>query len=363
MGEAALELQKYRDEKANILCPTTKIDGLSEWHDAVIDSVRLSIKPDDGDVYKQQSNSKNFIITGQGLQKLAICAGVVWNPRETRATSLDRDYVAYNAVGCIRKTDGQMVCFQAEYDIDMRVVEDDIRQNYEKKEQYYLDPDQTRSDWFRKMDKVSQKSYIVGKINEELNFKRRHKTKLAATGAKNRVIRALLGIKKNYTAEELAKPFVMPRVIIRPDYSDPAVKRTMMQAAIQSMTGVYGPMPSQLEDDTIDLPDTDFCAVPDDEPGLDPDPHTGTGDAAGPETTKDPRLDFESADKDTQVATLEELARRKGFPINIITKEQKEKGVPGILYALDQFSLKNRMNLFDQLVAMPDLPTDDDIPY
>lgn len=363
MGEAALELEKYREQKANILCPTTKIDGLSDWHDVVIDSVLLSTNPEDGDVYKQQLNSKFFIISGQGLQKLAVCAGVVWNPRETKATTLEKNYVAYNAVGCIRKTDGQMVCFQSEYDIDMDVIEDEIRQNYAKKQADYLDPGNTKAGWFRKMDKASQKAYIDNKIREDINFKRRHKTKLAATGAKNRVIRSLLGIKKNYTAEELAKPFVMPRVIIRPDYSDPEVKRTMMQVAIQSMTGVYGPMPSQVEhdvDDAIDIPEEDFCDVPRDDgfPDESPDDTMPHDPPAG-----DPRLDFENADKGDQVRTLEDLAKRKNFSVKIITQSQREKGVPGILYSLDQFSEKNRLALFDQLMDMPDAQGDDQPPY
>jgi len=362
MGEAALELDKYREQDANMLCPTTKIDGLSDWHDVVVDSISLSVNPDDGDIYKQRDNDSKSILTGQALQKLAVCAGVVWNPRETKATTLEKNYVAYNAVGCIRKTDGQMVCFQAEYDIDMDVIEDEIREKYEFKRREWLDENYNKT-WFKKMSPANQKAYVDKKINEELNFKRRHKTKLAATGAKNRVIRALLGIKKGYTAAELQKPFVMPRVIIRPDFSDPEVKRTMMQVAIQSMTGVYGPMPAQIDqsvDDTIDLPDSDYHTVPDDEFPDEPD-FPDESDAEPP--TTDPRLDFENADRGTQVATLKELAKQKNFPTQVITKAQLERGVTGILYPLDQFNEKARMNLFDKLIAMPDKQDENDRPF
>ena len=134
---AEKELEKYKKQSANILGPSTNIGELSEFHKVVIDSVLLSINPDDGDIYKYKDKFKDkaaqFIISGQGLQKLAVCAGVAWNPVETRATVQSQNYVAYRAVGSIRKADGASTAFLAEYDIDMEIIEEELREQFIEK--------------------------------------------------------------------------------------------------------------------------------------------------------------------------------------------------------------------------------------
>ena len=55
----------------------------------------------------------------------------------------------------------------------------------------------------------------------------------AMTGAILRVVRALIGMKGQYTKTELTKPFVVSRVTFSPDYSDPEVRRAMLD---QGMT-------------------------------------------------------------------------------------------------------------------------------
>lgn len=257
---AAKELAEYKKQKANILGPITTMECLSEFHSIVIDSVFLSIDPLNGDIYKHKDGYQDkpalFIITGQGLQRLAVCAGVVWNPVETKATVQSQQYVAYNAVGCIRKSDGVPTCFQAEYDIDLEVIEDELRDQYAEKAKKWAS-----QNWFKELGISGQQAYIDAGVKKDLIFKKKHKTKMAATGAKNRVIRALLGIKKTYTMAELKKPFVMPRVILQPDYNDPEVKKMMLTAAIQSMTGVFGPALSQSqapEEMPVDIPLGDY---------------------------------------------------------------------------------------------------------
>lgn len=336
------ELETYRKQEANILIPSTKVDGLSEFHKAVIDSVTLSAKPDDGDVYKHQDNK--YIITGQGLQKLSVCAGVVWNPRETKATATQQRYVAYNAVGCIRKADGTQVCFQAEYDIDIDIVEDEITDSYQAKRETWL---KGKNDWFRNMSTDAQEGYIQSKIRQEVNFKKKHKTKLAATGARNRVIRALLGLKKTYSPAELAKPFVMPRVILQPDYSDPEVKKLMLQASIQSITGVFGPTPAPEPEPAYDLPPENYNTVvepvPDDE-----EPPGG----AEPPPPPAPKEVFESGDKDAQASVLNELAVKKNYDTN------------SLAMSIEDMDQNNRSRFFDHLSVMADVRTgDDDIPF
>jgi hypothetical protein len=62
----------------------------------------------------------------------------------------------------------------------------------------------------------------------------------AMTGAILRVIRALVGMKGQYTKAELAKPFAVTRVTFSPDYNDPEVRRAMLEQGMNSMTNMFG---------------------------------------------------------------------------------------------------------------------------
>lgn len=44
-------LEKYKQAGANLLMPSTQIAGLSEFHKPIIETVKLSSDPSDGDVY------------------------------------------------------------------------------------------------------------------------------------------------------------------------------------------------------------------------------------------------------------------------------------------------------------------------
>jgi hypothetical protein len=44
-------LEKYKAAGANLLMPSTQIAGLSEFHKPIIETVKLSSDPSDGDVY------------------------------------------------------------------------------------------------------------------------------------------------------------------------------------------------------------------------------------------------------------------------------------------------------------------------
>lgn len=348
---AEKEIEEFKKKKANILGPSTNLGELSEFHKIIVDSIQLSTNVADGDIYKHKDKFKDqpaqFIVSGQGLQRLAVCAGVFWNPNETKATSQSQKYVAYRAVGCIRKNDGTPTCFQAEYDIDIDVVEDELREQFVEKKKKW-----DAQGWFQKLGADGQNDYIEAAIRKELNFKKKHKTKIAASGAKNRVIRALLGVKKTYALAELQHPFVMPRVVLQPDYSDPDVKRMMLAASVQAITGVFGHIPTA-QDATIDIPENDYDTQPvpnDDEPVTDnkePDtPLDNNGEDNGP-TEQEVFQDMSALE---QIKTLEGIAERKGY-------EPKQP--------IEQLSGNDRLNFCAALSKLPDVENavDDDIPY
>lgn len=337
MEEVEKQLTEYRQNKANILGPAINISELSQFHKIVIDSVLLSIHPEDGDVYQRQAaykgKSAKFAISGKGLQRLAICAGVAWNPAYTKVTSVSHKYVSYMATGCIRKADGQQVCYQAEADMDIDVVIDEINEQFKQKKKNW----ETEA-WFKKLGQEGQGNYISAATTKEINFRKKHKMKIVATDARSRVIRPLLMLQKTYTTEELLRPFVSPRVILSPDYNDPAVKKMMLAAAIQAQTNIFGPAEvAQITEETQTIIDVG-TATPDRytaEDQLPPvSPRASSAKAPSTEET------FDGLQEEEQQAVLLVLAKSNNYDV---------KSLPT---SIENMDARNRTRFFLHLSAL-----------
>jgi len=360
-AEIYAKLEDLRKSGANILLPSIKIGNLSPWHELVLEEIYLSTETKDGDIYVQQQGDKpRYAITNQGLIKLGTCAGIMWHPTESKRLDdrSDRDYVSFRAVGGVRKTDGEPYFEKAEYDLDFEVVIEEIETQYEEKAKSYI---KNETKFFIRMSEDEREAYIEKCIRRDILQKRKHKAKLAETGAKNRVRRSLLGLKSTYTKAEISKPFVVPRTVLRPDYNDPEVKKLMMQASVKSITSVYGGLPDfpQIElpheqaindvaepmaEGAIDIT-PDEGQEPFDTEDLEPDGNPPEGDPSS--ITKE---EFFEIDELLQISILEALMEKKGFP-------EKDLKAP-----LSKFKEGHRRDFYEHLIKLPDATTDD-IPF
>jgi hypothetical protein len=337
-----LEIERAKRGEMNVLIPNTHIEGISEFHIPVIAYVPLSPEPVDGDVYFHKESGK-FALTKQGLMTLSKEAGIVWHPAETRRVDNrgDRDYVAYRAVGGIRMADGTIVWAPpGEYDMDFEVIEEKLRVQYEKSG--------------KKAKKAGDElqGYIDYCVKRDLLHKRDHKIKLAAAGAMNRVVRMLLGLKPGYTKQELNQPFVVARIVFKPDYSDPQTKKRMIDKGIESLTSVYGaeaPFGEEMDLPPIDIPNGNSETSHGYEPEDQGNEVGNTEDSAGPvpDDLTNAEADFTASDASSQISTLKILAKRKGYDLKQLKRP------------LDKFTEFDRKGFFDKLTEMPD----DDIPF
>ena len=351
------ELEKYKGQGANILMPSIHIAGMSEFHSAIVETVTLSPNQDDGDVYPHDNNEegpkKKYRPTKQALMKLSVCAGVIWSPSESKRidNGADRNYIAYRAVGGIRKADGQPVFFSAEYDIDFEVMEEELRDLYEKKAKYLK-----KGEGQSKRDASSQEKseYVEYCVKRDMLQKRKFKLRLCEAGAMNRVLRMLLGIKQAYTVSELAKPFVMARIVFRPDYNDKEVKRQLVAAHIQAMIGIYGPTAAAPVPETTDVIDVTPC----------PDEKPENGNGAEPEGKEPPEgdpedpgadsliIDFQNLDQAEKVKCLTAMAKRKAYNLTDFLMRAKRKD-------LAEFTSEKLNDLFIHLSFM----SNEDVPF
>lgn len=251
-GQDSKELQvlkEYDRHKYNILVPTAIVQQISPFHQARLEVVQLSPNPEDGDVYyigktkvyKQGDEGKKtkvevsvYAPAKPALMKIAHAAGIVWNWGECKRLGdhRDVDYVSFQAVGAIRKTNGEWVPLKATKEIDIMVIAEELAIQYEEKADDLVNA--------KKLQLVERDAWIKKSIRKAVVQWRKHKLRRCETGAYLAVIRAALSLKHAYTKDELLRPFIVPRVDFAPDYNDPEVRRLIMTQGLKSTAELFG---------------------------------------------------------------------------------------------------------------------------
>lgn len=255
-------LQQYPPGEVNMLVPAQHLQQVSPWHAARTSVVLVNPDPNAGDVFKvgsrwneQKRSSEDLYCLGKpALMRIAAAAGIVWNWRESGPVVIQRDYILYKAIGAVRLPDGSWQPIVAEKEIDLAVIEEELRDQYTKKADGPLGGDAAnnfKGEWREITDGEKKRKvfflaeeekprYVEANVRSNLIQWRKNKLMRAETGAMLRVIRAALGIKAQYTKEELQKPFVVPRIDFSPDYSDPAVRQALIEHGVRAMANLFG---------------------------------------------------------------------------------------------------------------------------
>jgi hypothetical protein len=337
-------LKKYADEGYNILTPYITLDGLMENHKATIETLKLSPNPQDGDVYKD-ANSSSFILNKHALDKLGLLANIIWPPLvglQRLDDKKNQDYVAYQAYGAIKKADGVMVPCSASYDIDLDVKAENLAFTYKAKG--------------TKDKKTGQQlaEYVDYCVSRDIRAIREFKVERCESGAKNRVIRALLGLKRAYTKAQLSKPFVSVRINYVPDYNDPHVKQYLLERHLDAQFSLFGSRPNPSSPPQIEQQfDAEAETVMADP--IEPDPANGNG-IDETEPLDEEVDDFALWDRASQEKHIWELAIRKAYDLKKMLKDWRD--VP-----LSEITDIDLIRVHDHIQPMEDTNLDDDIPF
>ncbi len=231
-------------KNANVLVPTQHLQQVSPWHAARTSVVQINPDPMAGDVFKvgsryneaKKSYEDLFSPAKPALMRIAAAAGIVWNWRESGPQVLQKDYVVYKAVGALRLPDGSWQPIVATKEIDLTVIEEETYEaNLKKALEYASDPKKQAA-----LKGMTPEQWAQAQTRANMIQWRKNKLMRAETGAMLRVIRAALGMKSQYTREELQKPFIVPRIDFAPDYSDPEVRQAIIQNGIPAMAQLFG---------------------------------------------------------------------------------------------------------------------------
>lgn len=327
------ELAKYRKEGIyNILVPTQTIQEISPFHKPVLEIVRISSDPKAGEVYQIVQGSDDFQLRATALQKIGYAAGLIWNAKGCGRTDdgNNSDVVSYRAEAAVRKEDGTYMPLNAEYMVDLKVIEEETRDSYEKKAAALIKKGE--------MKEAEKKDYVEKGVRRDMLQKRKFRLQLAQTGAMDRVIRKILGLKGTYKREELQKPFVVPKIAFSPDVSDPKVREALLRQGLEATNVLYGPCETGLiehiahrDDQCIDLtPASDDHLL----------------ETNGHQTTKQ-----EEKSTNDPFKSIRELMTRKGYEIKKLKKP------------LEQFTVIETEKFSKHLDTLPDVKKEEELPF
>ena len=337
------ELEKYKKAGAHMLVPCmSHIADVAQGFRVIVTPVALSPHPKDKDVYPHEPGhydqyknewkpetgegtyKKKFNpdvemvrISGQGLEKLSQNANIQWSqPQIEVDRESQKRQVAY-ITGALRMPDGFSFYRVPDlYGMDLDIEMEKIQATYAKQAKEGKDPQ-----W------MIDRDYLQKKVNQK---------KLCISGAKNRVIRKILGLSNTYTVAQLSKEFVMVRVIPWLDMNDEYTRRLVIQSNVAQMTiaNLYGGQQpnhqtQQVEEahkpaiEYVGEVSADKCRNDDDV--IDAETSNGAthyivnSDAPPfamdqpPTTSESLRADFLNSEVPEQCKALDRLAQQKGF--------------------------------------------------
>ena len=333
------ELDRYRKEKNfNILVPTQTIKEISPFHKPVLEIVKVNPDPSAGEVYELVQGSGEYSLRATALQKIGYAAGLIWNARGCHRTDdgSDPDVVSYRAEAAVRKEDGTYMLLNAEYMVDLRVIEEETRESYEKKSQIL----QKEKKWTEQQ----RKDYVEKCVKRDMLQKRKFRLQLAQTGAMDRVIRKILGLKGTYKKEELEKPFVVPKIAFNPDISDPKVRELLLKQGLDATNLLYGSSERSL---------IDFHCRAERMIDVTPQIELKKEEVSSESILSDRELpiekeeepqegDFEKLGKSGQIVVLKALIKKKKYNESNLKKP------------LEEFTDSERKRFYDHLMAMPE---------
>src|SRR3990167_9487941 len=257
----------------NEVTPISNIVSASPFHVVTYQEVIIDISPDAKEVYKQGGKYINdvwtdlFALTDLGLSKLANAAGIHGTPGRIDDRSVP--YVcAYRFNGEWVQPDSTILSFATDYELDLR---DYITINgatvkgarFEQAQQAELDLlieqhfkkelGGLRGDAKKNKLALLRKDLPLEELDafreraEEKALKfiiqmRVHMVSRAQTGAKERFIRKVLGLKNAYSLAELKNPFRIPRSEFRFDKMveqlGPEMAKPLLELKAASLLGI-----------------------------------------------------------------------------------------------------------------------------
>lgn len=274
-SNAIAEIQK-KYAGCNLLMPAATEVQLNPFYKITVMEVTADLSENSGDIFKVGSVKTGTTQQGKDiweetyspakplLMKIAAAAGIQFDPDHTYGTKIDANTYKAKAYGAMRMPDGtgkthadeKVICLddeEANYRVEF--MDKSIKGITDEKaakaaaEMFKGNWIDAKNKWGKAckayvIDDCDREKYIERSVLVNMTLLRKTAAAKAMTGAILRVIRALMGMKGQYTKKELQKPFAIPRVTFSPDYTDPEVRKAMLSQGMNSIGSLFGATPT-----------------------------------------------------------------------------------------------------------------------
>lgn len=206
---------------------------------------RIDPNPSKGEVFKVRTSRGliHNLVDGYSLatpvvEELARIAGIMFDPVNSRRTddSKNTRRVEFQATAALRGLDGTWIIATQTKEFDLDAIEREIRLSLEeeaRRGQLRFGEGKREVCKFGTMECSEE---INRRMGAKMNQLEKDKVAIAETGARNRVIRTLLGVKPSYRKDELRKPFVVFQISLNTELilRDPDLKGTFLLYTLAS---------------------------------------------------------------------------------------------------------------------------------
>lgn len=231
--EALVETFSQLKSMANLLTPLTQITHIKEMHQvsfrAVVVDPNVDSYGNGSECYKGFFHDDDERALGKvGLMNIMAAAGIQHVYKKDVADGRETpNFWKVEFCLAVQDFDGlwRQVIESKEYDLRDGAPET-------------LTPRKNANGKTVKDDKG--RTVMVPVDANRLNEMRKHGYRRCETCALEAAVRAILSLKQKYTIEELAKPFVVPKLVFVPDMSDPTVRKMVVAQGLSGANKLYG---------------------------------------------------------------------------------------------------------------------------
>lgn len=213
---------QYAEQKYNLLLPVVHVGSLPIGTQLSVREVRIDTRSIQGAKRTEFPGGEVYAVEGKlglgkvAINKIAAAAGITWE---------------YS-----HRVDDRSDPYYCEFEVRAKVTDFDGTVRYE-----------TSS---KTLDLREGGKDVNGISDRQLDQMRKFIAEHCETKAKNRAVRAILSLKTSYQAEELQKPFIVPKLI--PDTTDPMAQKAVLANMYGASQAMFGAAPQKVVDVTFD---------------------------------------------------------------------------------------------------------------
>lgn len=330
------QLSEWKNKGAHVLGSLT-LQTVPAMHRPVVVVVYIDPDPNKKEVYPQKGGGLS--LSAIGWKKIGDALDVQLDTAKCGRldNGTDPDRVEYRMVGRIKALDGTWHNIMGDKEIRMQNVIEELTDSKREKAKKYLDDPKDGPAFKRAYP--DPEVWVQEQVRQEALQIRKHLLARAQTGAFARMIK-MKGIRETYTAQELQKPFVFPKLVAEFDMNNPEDRAFVRAQAAGAIDQLFMPVQRATEPQASLQPHHEskpqafeLYAVPQEVESLPP-----------PDPNASLRADFQASDPKGQAEVLTGLIKQKAYTGKIAGN-------------MATWEVSARQKFFDNLIGLPDANT------